>query len=332
MKNSAFLIIAFALSFFAFKQFNSDPAARFLASLDKDQRAKTQLPFSDLSRQDWHFFPGEMWPRAGILLKDLNAYQKESLHQLLLSYLSKTGYTKILKIIDLENVLAKIEDNSKFRDPEKYFVAFYGDPSEDKLWAWSFEGHHISLNFTILDGKTTIAPRFLGANPAMIKDGKRKGERTLAKEEDHGLNLVNALSSEQKSIAIFQQVSFKEIVTSVSTEVGPLTPVGIQLKDLNTEQQKMLKDLIQEYLSNMPEDLAKERMDNLKKEDMSLIRFGWAGATELGKPHYYRVQGKSFLIEFDNTINDANHIHTVWRDFNGDFGRDVIKQHYQNHH
>ena len=334
MKKMSLPLILLACSFFAFQHFKTDPVLDFLKSLDQDQKAKAQMPFDDLSRNDWHFFPGEMWPREGIQIQELNGEQKELLHKLLQHFLSKTGYNKTMKIIDLEKVLAEIENNSTFRNPEKYYIAFYGHPERDSLWAWSFEGHHISLNFTVLNEQISIAPRFFGANPAIIKEGKRKGERTLVNEEDKGLGLINSLSMEQKKQAVFQKTSFKEIVTSVASEVAPLDPVGIPMKELDQSQQMMLLDLIDEYLSTMPEPLAEKRSNNLKEEEMEEIRFGWAGATELGKPHYYRIQGKTFLVEFDNTQNNANHIHTVWRDFDGDFGRDLIKEHYQhsNHH
>jgi hypothetical protein len=333
MKKIVFITVILFISFlYAFQLSNEDPAANFLNSLNEEQIEKTQFPFDNLSRNTWHFLPGTMWPRAGIQLHELNPNQKELFFELLRVYLSKSGYDKTMRIIDLERVLAELSGNIEFRDPEKYFVAFYGDPKKDDLWAWSFEGHHISLNFSILNDKISIAPRFMGANPAMIKEGERKGERTLANEEDYGFKFMNSLSDGQKQKAIFQESSFAQIVTSNSTEVGPLQPVGIKMQELRSDQQLMLFDLINEYISTMPIELANKRMNNLRSEEFDEIRFGWAGSTERGKSHYYRVQGKTFLIEFDNTQNNANHIHLVWRDFEGDFGRDLIKEHYQKTH
>jgi len=329
-KKAGLIILICSISLLAFQYFNETPATTFLNSLNNEQREKAQMPFDDLSRNTWHFLPGAMWPRAGIQLGELNAKQKESLFNLLQSHLSETGYTKARKIMELENVLFETgQGSAEFRDPEKYSVAFYGDPEKDSLWAWSYEGHHLSLNFTVANGKVSIAPRFMGASPATIKEGKRKGERTLANEEDYGLQLVNALSIEQKQEAIFQKISYADIVTSNASEVAPLSAVGIRMKDLTTGQQKILLSLLDEYLATMPKALAEKRMDNLKSEEFDDIRFGWAGETEIGKPHYYRIQGKTFLVEFDNTQNNANHIHLVWRDFDGDFGRDLIKEHYQ---
>jgi len=332
-KTVIILVLICSLTFLAFQYFGTNPASTFLNSLTKEQRALAQMQLSDSSRTTWHFFPGTMYHRAGIQLSDLNTEQLGNLNELLKAYLSDTGYDKTLKIMDLENVLFEIgQGDANFRDPKKYTVAFYGDPEKDSIWAWSYEGHHLSLNFTIANDKVSIAPRFMGASPAIIMEGKRKGERTLAHEEDYGLRLINALSDEQKKKAVFNKMAYPDIVTFNASEVKPLEQVGIRSGDLTNDQKKMLSTLLYEYLSTMPKALAEKRMDNLKSEEFDDIRFGWAGETELGKPHYYRIQGKTFLVEFDNTQNNANHIHLVWRDFDGDFGRDLIKEHYKHSH
>jgi len=184
-----------------------------------------------------------------------------------------------------------------------------------------------------------MSPRFLGANPATVKEGSRIGERTLAKEDNLGLELINSCSAEQKEKAIFKNETFNDIVTKNSAQVDPLNPVGIKMKELNSSQQIILLQIIDEYLATMPEELANARLKKMKTEETDDIRFAWAGATKPGQGHYYRIQGLSFLIEFDNTQSDysrnkANHIHSVWRDFDGDFGRDLIREHYQSsdHH
>ena len=313
----------------------TEPAVEFLNSLDEDQLETAQLEFDDLTRHTWHFLPPVMWARPGISLKDLNDEQEEKLFHLLSAYLSESGYEKTRSIIELESLLADIENNPEFRDPELYYATFYGDPADDSLWAWSFEGHHISLNFTVVNDQVSMVPRFLGARPAVIQEGPEKGKQTaLHAEQNYGLELIRSMSEDQREKSIFQEASFWDIVTSTSTEVGPLEPVGIRMGELSTEQKSILLDLINEYLSVMPHKLADERFQKLKGEDMNEIRFGWAGETERDQPHYYRVQGKTFLIEFDNTQDNANHIHTVWRDFKGDFGRDLIREHYEHsdHH
>jgi hypothetical protein len=338
-KITTITIILITSVLFAFKVDKTDQSSTFLDSLNKEQRNKAQFSFDTSSKYDWHYLPATMYPRAGIALYELNSAQKKLFFTLLQSSLSETGYAKTQQIISLENILAEISGDKVRRDPEKYYTAFYGNPAKDNLWSWSFQGHHISLNFAVLNDKTSIAPRFMGANPAIVMEGSRKGERTLDKEDDLGLELINSCSAEQKQKAIFNQKSFNGIVTTNSVDVDPLQPIGIKMKDLNNSQQTILLHLIDEYLATMPKDLAAKRMENLKKEETNEIRFAWAGATKLGEGHYYRIQGKSFLIEFDNTQfdserNKANHIHSVWRDFEGDFGRDLIREHYQSsgHH
>lgn len=327
-------LLIFSSIFLAFILFKDDPASKFFNSMSQDQKQKVLYSFEDETKTQWHYIPSSMFPRAGISLAELDVTQKKLLHELLQSSLSETGYIKTKKIIDLENVLREMSGDSVMRDPDKFFVAFYGNPVTDSLWSWSFEGHHISLNFTVLNDEQSIAPRFFGANPAVIPSGPRKGERTLEKEEELGFQLVNSLDPEQKAIAIFQEAPINDIVTRNSIEVNPMSPEGIKFERLNSSQKKVFLSLIDEYLSTMPEKLAMERMKNIQDEELGEIRFGWAGATKSGEGHYYRIQGKSFLIEFDNTQTNANHIHTVWRDFNGDFGKDLIKEHYENsdHH
>ncbi|HSM64402.1 MAG TPA: DUF3500 domain-containing protein [Gillisia sp.] len=327
-------LIIFVSIFLSLNLFSQEPAAEFLNSLNQGQRSRTQLPFDDLSKTKWHFIPSSMWPRKGIEIAELDNNQKMLLHALLQSSLSKSGYKKTIQIISLENVLLDISGDSIMRNPDKYSVAFYGNPEKDSLWSWSFEGHHISLNFTILNGNTSIAPRFLGASPATILSGSREGERTLGKEEDLGFELINSLSKEQKKMAIIQDKSLPGIVTKNLIEFDPLSPIGIKYEGLNSSQQLVFLKLLNEYLSTLPEKEAEKRMEKIKNEEINNVRFGWAGATISGEGHYYRIQGTSFLIEFDNSQNNANHIHTVWRDFDGDFGRNLIKEHYKNsdHH
>ena len=334
MKKITLLALTIALSIGFISLNRNDPTISFLESLNDEQLSRLLRPFDDMSRKDWHYLPDKMWPRTGLKLGELNDNQKRAFSQMLQSFLSKPGYQKTQKIIELENILVELGGDPDFRDAGAYAIAIYGNPRTDSLWAWSFEGHHLSLNFTVSNGKLSVAPRFFGANPATIPEGNRKGDRTLHREEDLAFELINALSVQQKEEAIFQDVPFLDIVTTNATEVGPLRSVGIEANKLNAEQKYLLKQLIKEYLSSIPENIALERESKINDEEFNEIRFSWAGAVTIGQGHYYRIQGKSFLIEFDNTQNEANHIHTVWRDFDGDFGKDLIREHYLNsiHH
>ncbi len=310
----------------------NDKAIAFLNSLNTQQKEKALLEFDDDLRTQWHFLPARSYQREGIPLKELNATQKGLLHKLLLTYLSKKGYEKAITSIEFEGVLGELTNDLVYRDNQKYYVTFYGKPSSENIWGWSFEGHHLSLNFTVDNNTISYVPQFYGANPAIIPSGPHKGRRALVNEEDMALQLINMLDAKQKEQAIFRSTTFNGNISSNDSEITPYSPVGINASSLNEQQQNILLGLIGEYISSMPTELAESRMKKILSEEINDIYFAWAGGTELGKPHYYRIQGKTFLIELDNTQNDANHIHSVWREFDGDFGRNLIKEHYETSH
>lgn len=304
-------------------------ALNCINSFDSVQKAKSVFPFDEMSRYDWNYLPPSLIPRKGVCLKNLDSTQKKNIYALLKSFLSGKGYSRTQDIMNNEYYLKELEPNLIHRIPENYFIAFYGTPAKDSVWGWKFSGHHIALNFTIVNGRLAFTPVFFGVYPAEIKEGKNKGRRIIKDEEDIGFELVNMLTPEQKLKAIFQSKSFNDIVTTNASQVGPLAPVGILAKDLTFQQKNVLNKLIACHLSSMPAEIAAMRMKRISSEDFNKIRFGWAGALIAGEPHYYRIQGSTFLIEFDNTTHNANHIHIVWRDFNGDFGVDLLKEHYK---
>jgi hypothetical protein len=304
-------------------------ALMLINSFDSIQKAKSIFPFDEMSRYDWNYLPPSLIPRKGVCLKDLDSIQKNNVYALLKSFLSEKGFSRTQDIMNNEYYLKELEPNMIHRIPENHFIAFYGNPGKDGVWGWKFSGHHIALNFTIVNDKLAFTPIFFGIYPAEIKAGQNKGRRIIKDEEDLGFELINALTNEQKLEAIFQSKAFNDIVTSNSSQVGPLAPVGIQAKKLTFQQNTLLNKLIACHLSSMPAEIAEMRMKRIVSEDFNQIRFGWAGSLITGEPHYYRIQGKTFLIEFDNTTHNANHIHIVWRDFNGDFGVDLLNEHYK---
>ena len=309
-------------------------AMTFINSLDSSQKIKSVFDFEQMSRYEWHFLPATMVTRQGNAIRELDSVQKQNFYALLKVFLSDMGYTRTKDIMSYEYLLKELEPGNSHRIPENYFVAIYGNPARDTTWGWKFSGHHLALNFTIVNNQLAFAPFFFGVSPAEIKDGPTKRKRLIKEEEDLGFELINSFTKEQKSKAIFQLKAFNEIVTTNAAQVSPLPPVGILAKDMTPQQKITLNKLIVAYLSSMPDGIAKIRMRRIAAEDMNEIRFGWAGGLAAGEPHYYRIQGKTFLIEFDNTRQKANHIHEVWRDFDGDFGADLLKAHYQNskHH
>jgi len=312
-------------------------ATAFLASLTPDQRAAATFPFMTAERMRWNFIPPQAYPRKGLTFKAMTEAQRQKAHALLKTGLSQRGYMTAESIMELEDTLGGIERAARGagqnaenfgRDPLEYFVSVFGTPSAKDPWGWRVEGHHVSVRFTLVNGEVdTGAPSFFGSNPAEVKDGPKKGLRILAYEEDPARALVSALDASQRAKAIIANVAPGDIVTGNKVEVNPLSPVGIAMADLNASQKTLLMEVVDAYTSAMASDIAADRTSRLTKAGVDKITFAWAGDIERGKKHYYRVQGPTFLIEFDNTQNDGNHIHSVWRDFAGDFGRDLLREH-----
>ncbi len=250
--------------------------------------------------------------------------------------LSEQGYAKAQTIRKLEEVLRELEQNrAPTRDPDLYFFTFFGEPSANGPWGWRYEGHHCSQNWTVVNGKSiSSSPQFFGANPAEVHDGPMKGTRVLSAEEDLGRSLVKSLSTAQRTEAVLSASAPGDILTSNQRKAAIQEDKGVAYSQLSKEQQGTLLALIEEYLGAQPRAQALARLDKIRHAGFDQIKFAWMGGLERGEGHYYRVQGSTFLIEYDNTQNNANHIHCVWRDFNGDWGEDLLAEHYQNspHH
>ncbi len=305
-------------------------ANSFLSSLTPDQLSKAKFAFTDEERMNWHFIPKE---RKGLPLKDMTPPQKHLAQALLAAGLSQRGYIKATSIMSLEDILRILEkDSGVRRNPEGYFFSIFGEPAEKGTWGYRVEGHHLSQNFTIVNGSVVGSPSFFGTNPAEIREGPRKGLRVLAHEDDFGRELLNALTAEQKNVAIVDKTAYKDIFTMASRKAALANqPNGLAASKMNAKQRELLQQLLDEYAYNMPDQLAQAREEKIKKAGSNLY-FAWAGVAEMGGPHYYRIQAPTFLIEYDNTQNEANHIHSVWRDYEGDFGMDLLKQHYEASH
>jgi Protein of unknown function (DUF3500) len=306
-------------------------ANQFLAALTAEQRAKALMEFNDEERFNWFYVPRA---RRGITLKELDETQRKLAQEFLKATLSQRGYYKATTIMELELVLREME-GAAHRDPTLYYFSFFGQPADKGQWGWRIEGHHLSLNFTAIDGRVVATtPSFLGSNPAEVRQGPRRGLRVLGAEEDIARELLHSFNEQQRAKAIFQTDAFADIVTTNAKRVDPLAPVGIAASQFNQQQMSLLVRLLNEYAAAMPTDLAAQRMEKVQQAGLEKIWFGWAGGSERGQPHYYRVQGPTFVIEYDNTQNNANHVHTVWRDFQGDYGRDLLREHYLNapHH
>ncbi len=301
-------------------------ATSFVSTLDAESRDRAVFPLGDAEQFNWHFIPKE---RNGLPLKAMTLAQRTAAHQLLKSALSTQGYLKANSIIELERILGIMEGREERRDPEDYYFAIFGSPSADGAWAWRFEGHHVSINFSSAgDERLITGPAFMGTNPATVPTGPKAGLRVLGAEEDLARELVTMLSASQRGSAVIATEAYDDIITGAERTVN-LDYAGIRASALNDAQRAQLDRLIGEYVHNMDDESAHRWMERIAGGSDDELYFAWAGPAEAGNGHYYRVHSPEFLIEYDNTQNDANHVHSVWRDLRDDFGGDVLRAHYE---
>lgn len=316
-------------------------ARAFVDSLSKELREKAVVAFADPARKDWHFVPRT---RPGVTLGELNDAQRAAAQGLLRSALSSQGVLKVNAIIDLENVLRELENGNAGRDPGKYTMTVYGEPSAPspvltspppavKPWGWKIEGHHISLNFTS-SGRlvTSVTPAFLGTNPASVPRGPKAGQRILANEEDLGRALVTSLDAEQRKVAIIGEKALPDVILGPGRGFDEAPAAGLALSKMNAGQKEQVWRLIEEFARNLRAELAESELERIRAADVGLIHFAWAGSIKPGEGHYYRLRGPTFVIEYDNTQNNANHVHTLWHDLTRDFADDPLKGHYLQDH
>ena len=303
---------------------------RFVKTLNEQQLATTVLAYDAPVRTDWHYIPKPT--RKGLQVKEMNDEQRAAALELLKSSLSAAGYGKARRIMELESILRELEKSrtgSPLRDPERYFFTLFGRPSAGGRWGLSVEGHHLSLNF-VVDGNKVISstPTFFGANPAVLMADYgpqfKKGERALEKEETLAFQLLQSLTPEQRKTAIVADKAPKDVRGAGAASPPKSTAVGLAGSEMTKEQLATLRALVEEYAHNLPPDVAQGRLGAIEKEGYGGIKFSWQGADKPGVGHDYRVQGSTFLIEFNNTQPDsagnvANHIHSVWHNLAGNF-------------
>jgi hypothetical protein len=305
-------------------------ADTFLSALGAEQRDKAIIAFDDEERMNWHYVPK---PRLGVPLKELDQAQRQLASALMSAGLSREGFAKASVIMSLESVLFELEGGSPRRDAELYYFTVFGRPGAQTPWGWRVEGHHVSLNYTLAArGRVSSTPSFFGANPAEVRHGPRKGLRALKGEEDLGRALLASLNDGQRAEAVISASAPLDILSGNSRKAAPVEAAGIAASRLHPKQADLLMKLVGHYAASMASDIAAARMQKVLSAGFGEVTFAWAGAGEPGKPHYYRVQGPTFLLEYDNVQNDPNHIHTVWRDFDGDFGADLLAMHYRDDH
>ena len=310
-------------------------ANQFISFLDKAQKDSTLFPFETEERYNYHFVP---MPRKGITFNDLNADQKKAAIVLIRSCLSEQAFQKTKQIMALDQVLKVLENRKPedhFRDTGNYHISIFGIPAPNTIWGWRFEGHHLSFNFSVNKQKLVAGtPGFLGSNPAIVLDGPQKGKQVLKDETDMGFDLLHSLNTSQLQKAIMDTAAPKDIITFDKRSVRMLNDAGIGYAELTPVQQQLMLQLINLYIHRFTKLFAEDMLKEIQQGGLEKLRFTWAGHTQkgIGNPHYYRILGPTLVIEYDNTQNNANHVHSVVRDLKHDFGGDELLEHYKTAH
>ena len=320
---------------------------QFVAGLDEDQQGDARYAFDDDERFDLRLAPLGL---EGLRIDQMSDTQWTALESLLSDVLSPLGLDKVNTIRSLEREVAETEGGlfgfamQWIRNPKRYFLAVFGDPGPEAPWGMRFDGHHLSLNWTAIPSNPlSVTPLFLGGQPrAVPEELARAGLRVLSEEEDRAMLLINELSEGDRAAA---RIPFgggsafsRPMSITEGERIAPLPPVGQAVRLMNPESTARLNDIIEMVLENFAPEVAGPYRARLATETEATY-FGYAIPDEYigaslrpGTPLYYRIQSASFLIEYDNSSEEADHIHLVWRAFDGDFGRDVLAEHLSNAH
>ena len=344
-----FLIVMNSIGFGQTSSSIYEEANQFLSTMDQEEIELVSFDFNDSLRKDWTNLPIGLQKRNGIRYGHLSEQSKISFHHLLTTIFSSQGYLKTTSIMALDDVLNEVYKEAYERkiitdevykeiralnwDYGNYFIAIWGKPHLTEPWGLKFEGHHISINLSVIGDKFSLTPLFLGTDPAEVAITKYSGLRVLSKEEDYGLLLINSLDKGQKLIATLSKEVPKDIITNPSNTQRITEYQGINGEHLTQEQKNILTRLIKEYIYNLEHEKANEYLSKIEKSGIEKIYFAWIGSYERRKPNYYIINGPDFIIEYDNVgfNNDGNHIHSIWREKGNDFGEDILKTHYLDH-
>ena len=311
-----------------------DASRRWLASLDNEQRGKATYHYLDGERIFWYYPPLN---RHGLPLRDMTERQRTLAMELLATGLTEESNQQARLIIEHENVLGPLEAEwgqvTFVRDPELYYWTVFGEPGRADPWGWRVEGHHLSVHYSVWgDQVIAVTPFFLGANPAEVRKGHKEGLRILGRREDLAVELMSNLDAAQRSKAIIHDKAPWDILGYNSSKQAIHDEEGLAARDMNGTQQEILMTLIAEYVNGVPAPVAEQRLATIRESGLDDFRLVWAGGLDRSRDHYYRIHGGQFIVEFDNIQNEANHIHSVWREVENDFAQDVLRDHRMMYH
>lgn len=306
-----------------------------LRALADSTRPAAVFSFDTTERSNWFYVP---FDRKGVTLGRMPAEARARVDSLLLTGLSPRGFATAKTIMRHEAILHDIEaagppeQRRAVRDSNKYYLSVFGEPDASTAWGWRVEGHHLSVNYTGIGRSVqVVSPLFFGANPARVPAGPHAGLRILAAEEDFARDLVKMLDARQRAVAVFSNTAFGDIETRNDPKARMLKLEGLRAADMTAAQRAQLRRLVEHYAARASGPARAHALRDVEEGGFGELRFAWAGGTEVGQPHYYRIHGPTILVEYDNQQNNANHIHTVWRDLRHDFGGDLLAEHYRKH-
>jgi hypothetical protein len=306
-------------------------AVAWLSLLEARQRREAQFEWAHRGRESWHYVPRS---RPGVALRAMNAPQAAGAWDVLGSLLSGRGMEQVRGQLTIEGILGELTGSRGFRDPGNYALVIFGDPAGPAAWAWRFEGHHLSINVLVAPGHGVAAtPVFFGANPASVPTGHaHAGFRLLGAEEDAAFSLVRSLEGDARAQAVIAGRSLGDIVAGPGRELSLQRAEGVALASLTEAQRAGIARILELYTGTMRPEIATAALAKVREAGLDAVRFAWAGSPARGQPHYFRIHGPAALIEYDNTQDGANHVHSVWIDPVSLFGRDLLKAHYQRQH
>ena len=322
----------------------AEAANRLLGSLNEGQRKVATFPFTGDERYSWNYRPtiagdSRLLDRKGVRIINMTSEQQKLALALYDTSLSKRAAEQARWIMQLEDILREHERAegrgfNGIRDSELYWFAFFGEPGGKAPWAWRVGGHHVALHFTVVDGDMVApTPCFLGANPAQVKLGPDTGKRALPEEEDLPRALVQSLTGADRAKAVFTETAPSDILTDAYRSLDRFVlHRGLAYSAMSGEQRGKLVEIVKHYVGRTNEEIAAQEWDKIERAGFDTVTFAWGGPVDKGAGHYYAIQGPGFIVEYDNTQNGSNHIHSVWRTFEGDWGEDILAQHYAQSH
>ncbi|MBG81547.1 MAG: hypothetical protein CMJ39_12680 [Phycisphaerae bacterium] len=311
---------------------STDSAKAFIESLDDEQMAQAVYSFEDSKRLHWMYLPGA---RAGLPLRDMNKDQRKRANDLLATMLSEHGMRDLEGIYAMELALREQSrrrgHEDPTRDPDQYELAIFGTPGEP-IWAWHYEGHHLSLNFTHINEEVCVTPLFIGVAPFELPEGPLQGTRVLGDESDLAFKFMQSLDDEQRKQAILSDRTPHDILTMPGRENRLNKPEGLKLGTLNMNQKMMAMAILESYARILQGPVAQIELDRITQHGLDNLHFAWMGKLTPDQSHYFRLQGPSFILEYDCVGGDPEHVHMVWHDPERNMGADPLKRHHERHH